>query len=74
MQNLQQLLAGDLTTAELDAILGGIRDAELTLDRAQEWSGRLIAELKRRDVSWSQLVEMTGLPQTTLWRRAQPYL
>jgi hypothetical protein len=74
MQNLQELLAADLAAADLDAILGGIRDAEHTFDRAQEWSGRLIAELRRRDLSWSRLVTLTGLPQTTLWRRAQPYL
>lgn len=74
LKNLQELLASDLSTAELDALVGGIRDAEMTFDRAQEWSGLLIAELKRRGVSWSQLVEMTRLPQTTLYRRAQKYL
>lgn len=69
--NLADLLAKDLTTVDPEELAAGIRDAELTGDQAPEWSGRLIAELRRRNVSWSTIVKLTGLPQTTVWRRAE---
>ena len=71
--DLQQLLASDLSKTDMDTLLAGVKDAELVFDQAQEWSGRLVAELKRRGLSWPVLAKMTGVPQTTLIRRAQPY-
>lgn len=74
MINLQELLARDLSKVDAEELVAGIRDAELTYRKSQEWSGRLVAEMKRRDVSWSQLVALTGVAQTTLTRRARDYL
>lgn len=74
MINLQELLARDLSKVDAEEIVAGIKDAELTFRMSQEWSGRLVAEMKRRDVSWSQLVALTGLAQTTLTRRAKDYM
>ncbi|HXV91787.1 MAG TPA: hypothetical protein VD813_00705 [Pseudonocardia sp.] len=34
-------------------------------------AGRLIAELRRRSVSWSRIVEITGIPQTTAFAWAE---
>lgn len=68
--NLAHLLSKDLASLDVEEIAAGIRDAELTGDQAPRWSTQLIRELRRREVSWSTLVRLTGLPQTTLWRRA----
>lgn len=74
MINLQELLARDLSKVDEEELVAGIRDAELAFRKSQEWSGRLVAEMKRRDVSWSQLVALTGVAQTTLTRRARDFL
>lgn len=75
MQNLTDLLASDLSKADDETLLAGIRDAEMTYAKAQEWSGKLIAELKRRGtLSWPAIARETGVPHPTLIRRAKPYL
>ena len=71
MKNLTDLLASDLTQAEEDALVGGIRDAEVAYANAQRWTGLLVAELRRRNMSWPQIAKLTGLPQTNLVRRAR---
>lgn len=73
LQHLINLLAGDLSKADIAEIVAGVQEAEMTAERGPQWSGRLIAELRRRNLSWGELVRLTGLPQTTLVRRAQPY-
>lgn len=70
--NLADLMAKDLTTVDTEELAAGIRDAELTGTQAPIWSTALIQELRDRGVSWSALVRLTSLPQTTLWRRANP--
>jgi hypothetical protein len=75
LQNLTDLLASDLSKADEETLLAGIRDAEMTYDKAQEWSGRLIAELKSRDtMSWPAIARATEVPHPTLIRRAKPFL
>lgn len=74
LKNLTELLASDLSKVDPEELLAGVRDAEMAFDKSQEWSGKLVAELKRRDLSWPVLAKLTGVPQTTLIRRAQPYL
>lgn len=71
LEHLIRLLASDLSKADLDEIAAGIREAEMTTDRSPIWSGKLTAELRRRNVPWSRLVDLTGVPQTTLVRRVQ---
>jgi hypothetical protein len=71
LDNLQELLAKDLSKVSNDDLFEGIRAAELTFDKAQEWSGRLVAEAKRREIPWSQLTEATGRPKSTLDRRTK---
>ncbi|MFC5992927.1 hypothetical protein ACFQE5_01730 [Pseudonocardia hispaniensis] len=69
LMNLADLLSKDLSQVETEELVAGIRDAELTGSQAPSWSAELIRELRRRRVSWPQMVAMTELPQTTLWRR-----
>lgn len=70
MKNLADLLAKDLKSVDTDELLAGVRDAETTGDQILGWSSQLIQELRNRGISWSVLVRLTGIPQTTLWRRA----
>jgi hypothetical protein len=70
--NLADLLAQDLKTVETDELLAGVRDAEKTGNEVLGWSARLVQELRAREIPWSHLVRETGVPQTTLWRRANP--
>lgn len=68
LANLSELLASDLAAADDETLVAGLRDAERVADEASRWSGLLVGELKRR-YSWSQLVELTGMKQTTLHNR-----
>lgn len=73
--DLQNLLASDLSKAAKETLIKGVREAEMIYDEAPQWSGRLIAELKRRlELSWPELEKLTGVSKGTLIRRAQPYL
>lgn len=75
MNDLQKLLASDLSEASQERLIEGVQSAELAFDKAQEWSGRLVAVLKRsHNLSWPVLEKLTGVPKGTLIRRAQPYL
>lgn len=72
LDDLRELLASDISKATVERLAAGVRAAELLFDEAQQWSGRLIAELRRREeppASWAQLSRLTGLPPTTLRNR-----
>lgn len=75
MENLRALLDSDLSTATRDELEDGVRQAELLFDEAQVWSGRLIAELRRRlgeqsvPLSWAEIAKATDVPSTTLRNR-----
>lgn len=71
MIDLQKLLASDLSKAKPDELFGGIKESELVFDSAQTWTGRLVAEARRRNIPWSQLEAETGVSKATLDRRAQ---
>lgn len=74
LRNLARLSGGDLSSVDVDDLVLGARQAEYIRDRAPEISGRLLAELHRRGHSWPEIAKMTGIPQTTVFRRADPYL
>lgn len=67
--DLRELLASDLSKLPPEKLAEGVRAAELVFDEAQRWSGRLIAELRRRDMSWSEVSELTDVAPTTLRNR-----
>jgi hypothetical protein len=74
MQDVIDLALSDLSTADQERLVAGVTWAESAARSGADWSGRMIAELRRRGLSWSQLVVLTGVPQTTLYRHARPYL
>jgi hypothetical protein len=65
--------------AQNPAFLPGQRAAarrvEATRDDTLHWSGRLLAALHdTHHLSWPAIARLTGIPQSTAHRRAQPYL
>ena len=69
MSHVRDLLARDLSKVAPDEIAEGIREGELLFDECQTWVGRLVAELKRRELSWADISRLTGVPPTTLRNR-----
>ncbi|MGE3795958.1 MAG: hypothetical protein AB7I38_18810 [Dehalococcoidia bacterium] len=69
--NLADLFARDLSTVETDELVSGVKDARTAEDNLLANTGALIRELRARGLSWSRLVALTSVPQTTLWRLAQ---
>jgi hypothetical protein len=74
LANLARLLAEDLSSLNEDDLVVGAQQAEQIRDRAPEYSGKLLAELHRRGHSWPQIARITGISQSTAFRRADPYL
>lgn len=72
MEHLRSLLAGDLSQVSDEELFRGIRESELVMVQARDWTGRLVAEVRRRDIPWSQIESATGKDKTTLDRRTQP--
>ncbi|MBV9922036.1 MAG: NUDIX hydrolase, partial [Pseudonocardia sp.] len=71
LMNLAELEERDLRGADVETLVAGLQDAEAAVEIGTQVAARIIAELKRR-YSWSQVVELTGLPQTTLHNRMHP--
>lgn len=73
MDDLTELAFSDLA-APIVELVDGVHRAE---DRARfyrEVSGRLIAKMKKEGHTWRQLVTITGMSQSTLYRRGRPYV
>lgn len=71
MTNLSDLMAQPLDEQTDDDLAAGLREAERLNGLTREWSQEIAATLKSRH-SWSKLVELTGMPQTTLHQRVNP--
>lgn len=74
LTGLTRLLASDLSKASDEDLIAGIRQAETVNEAAPEWSGRFLAALHHAGKSWPQIARLTGIKQTTAYRRAQKYL
>jgi transcriptional regulator of acetoin/glycerol metabolism len=74
LTNLASLLAQDLSKVDPESLAQGVKDAETAGKEGPDWSGRLIAAMHRQGRSWSQIAAMTGLPQTTAYRRAEKFM
>ena len=73
--DLARLLAGDLSALSQEELIAATRRVESTRDETLQWSGRLLAALHDvHQLSWPAIARLTGIPQSTAHRRAQPYL
>lgn len=77
LSHLRELLARDISTAPIEELADGVREAELLFDKAQLWAGRLIAEMRSRGEpvpkSWAELAKLTDVPPTTLRNRVAAF-
>jgi hypothetical protein len=75
LAELARLLAGDVSNLSDDELIEAARlSGELT-KLGPERTGRLLAELYGRDrLSWPRIAELVGLPMTTVYSWARPYL
>jgi len=72
---LARLLDGDRSELSQEELGAAARRVEATRDETLQWSGRLLAALHdRHRLSWPAIARLTGIPQSTAHRRAQPYL
>ena len=69
LEHLRRLLAEDLSKVKPEELAQGVREGELLFDESQQWVGRLVAELRRRNLSWADIHRLTGLAPTTLRNR-----
>jgi transcriptional regulator of acetoin/glycerol metabolism len=66
---LRELLGADLSQVSPEELVEAIKMAELVYDSAPEWSARLLEALHSTGKSWPEIAKMTGVPQTTAFRR-----
>jgi transcriptional regulator of acetoin/glycerol metabolism len=66
---LRELLTADLSQISPEDLAEAVKMAELVSDSAPEWSARLIEALHAAGKSWPEIARMTGLSQTTAYRR-----
>lgn len=71
MENLADLMSSDLSEQPDEALIAGYHDAVQSADLAADYCRQILTTLRGRH-SWSELVKLTGDPQTTLYNRANP--
>jgi hypothetical protein len=74
LRALADALTSDVTGLEVETLVAGAQQAERLRDSAPDIAGRLLAELHARGHSWPEISRMTGISQTTVFRRADPFL
>jgi hypothetical protein len=73
LSDLARLTAAELSALDVDELVSGTRQAEYLVSRAPMVSGRLFDELHRRLRSWPEVARLTGVTQSTAFRRADAY-
>jgi hypothetical protein len=74
LRALADALASDVTDLEAETLVAGAQQAERLRESAPDIAGRLLAELHDRGHSWPEISRMTGISQSTAFRRADPFL
>lgn len=74
LRELADTLTSDVTALEAEALVAGARHAERLRTSSADIAGRLLAELHERGYSWPEISRMTGISQSTAFRRADPFL
>jgi hypothetical protein len=71
LDNLADLAASDLNEQTDEVLVAGYHDAVRSAEISAEACRRILGVLRERH-SWTELVRLTGDPQTTLYNRANP--
>jgi hypothetical protein len=67
-------LAGPVDRLTDDEVIEAVQAAERIRSASRERTGRLLAELNARGLSWPAIARATGIRQTTAYDWARPYL
>jgi hypothetical protein len=75
LAELARLLAQDVSDLSDEELIEAARASGEATKLGPERTGRLLAELYGRDrLSWPRIAELVGLPMTTVYGWARPYL
>ena len=75
LAELARLLARDVRELSDEELIEAARVSGEATKLGPERTGRLLAELYGRDrLSWPRIAELVGLPMTTVYSWARPYL
>ncbi|WP_219415174.1 hypothetical protein [Pseudonocardia nigra] len=75
LSELARLLSRDLGEMTDDELIAAAKASGSVHRSGPERTGRLLAELYRRDrLSWPKIAELTGIGQTTAYNWARPHL
>jgi len=74
LDDLARQLARPVGGLSNDQLIDAIRQAEQIRNASRERTGRLLAELHTRGLSWPRIARETGIRQTTAYDWAQPFL
>jgi hypothetical protein len=75
LAELARLLARDVRELSDEELIEAARASGELTKLGPERTGRLLAELYGRDrLSWPRIAELVGLPMTTVYSWARPYL
>ncbi|MGH3586285.1 MAG: hypothetical protein ACRDQ0_08155 [Pseudonocardia sp.] len=75
LAGLARLLARDVRDLSDEELIEAARGSGEATKLGPERTGRLLAELYGRDrLSWPRIAELVGLPMTTVYRWARPFL
>lgn len=74
LRALVDVVASDVSALDAETLIAGAQHAEHVRDGAPNIAGRLLAELHDRGYSWPEISRLTGISQSTAFRRADPFL
>lgn len=74
LDRLARLLGEPVDGLSVEDLLAAVRQAESVRAASRERTGRLLAVLHSRGLSWPAIARATGIRQTTAYDWAKPYL
>lgn len=74
LHDLARRLAGPVGGLSDEELIAAVRQAEEIRAASRERTGRLLAALHARGLSWPRIARDTGIRQTTAYEWAQPYM
>lgn len=74
LSDVTRLLAAPVSGLSQDGLIEAVGESEKIRLAARERTGRLLAELHSRGLSWPAIAKATGMRQTTAYDIGRPYV
>jgi hypothetical protein len=74
LDEVLRLLTGPVDGLTDDEVIEAVKEAERIRSASRERTGRLLAELNARGLSWPAIARVTGIKQTTAYDWSRPHL